>query len=337
MSQKANPTLIGLFVIIAGALTFGALMILGSGRFFKETETFVMYFDSDVAGLNVGAPVQFRGVQIGEVADIRLEYHTDTGEALVPVYVKFYPSTIHYVGDRNVAEEEVRAERFSRLRAQLQTQSFVTGLLKIMLIDDPKSPARLVGGDPLVPEIPTVRGFTEDLMDRLEDLPLGDIVENLNASVEQISQLLQSDGIRGTAKTLNVLLENLDRVVAKMDQAIPNASSELTLTATSFRKTLDATSALVAGLNPLADKLDASYPALMDSFTSNADAFLETQQQLTDTMAEIQGMMGDRSSTRYQFASAMDTVNAAARALQEFLDYLERHPEAFLTGKSQSE
>ena len=61
MSQKANPTLIGFFVVVATILAFGALLVLGSGRFFKERIRFVMYFDGDMSGLSIGAPVQYRG------------------------------------------------------------------------------------------------------------------------------------------------------------------------------------------------------------------------------------------------------------------------------------
>ena len=69
MSKKANPTVIGVFVVAALAIAVAAIVTLGSGKLFKQTETFVMYFESSLSGLDVGAPVELQGVRIGEVSN----------------------------------------------------------------------------------------------------------------------------------------------------------------------------------------------------------------------------------------------------------------------------
>ncbi|HVA40560.1 MAG TPA: MlaD family protein, partial [Candidatus Binataceae bacterium] len=60
----------------AVALAIGAVVILGSGRLFKQQHLFVLYFKSDVNGLKVGAPVKFRGVEIGSVTAVLLSVGT---------------------------------------------------------------------------------------------------------------------------------------------------------------------------------------------------------------------------------------------------------------------
>jgi paraquat-inducible protein B len=76
MSKPANKTIIGIFVVGAIALAVVALVVLGSGKFFKKTFRAVCYFEGSVGGLNIGAPVIFRGVKIGSVANVILRFDT---------------------------------------------------------------------------------------------------------------------------------------------------------------------------------------------------------------------------------------------------------------------
>ena len=66
MSQKANPTLIGAFVLGAAAIAVAGLLVLGGGKLFHRTRPFVIYLEGDVTGLRVGSPVRFQGVQVGD-------------------------------------------------------------------------------------------------------------------------------------------------------------------------------------------------------------------------------------------------------------------------------
>ena len=73
MSAKANKTMIGVFVLGAVVLALGAIVALGSGTFFTKTDRCIMFFPHSVGGLEVGAPVVFRGVPIGSVKEISIE------------------------------------------------------------------------------------------------------------------------------------------------------------------------------------------------------------------------------------------------------------------------
>ena len=72
MNKKISPTLIGVFVVGAVALIVIAILVFGSGRLFRQSRDFVLYFDNSVNGLRVGAPVKFKGVEIGQVKRIKL-------------------------------------------------------------------------------------------------------------------------------------------------------------------------------------------------------------------------------------------------------------------------
>ena len=166
MSKKANPARIGGFVL--GALTIGVLGIalFGSGRFFERTEPFVCYFDGSINGLAVGSNVKFKGVPIGSVAEIRLRFSDEDHSANVriPVVIRIDESKIEQGADRPVdlSDPQVLERLIGRgLRASLQSESLVTGLLYVNLDFYPEAPpSRLVeSGDLLV--IPTLPSTLE--------------------------------------------------------------------------------------------------------------------------------------------------------------------------------
>ena len=72
MGKRANPAVIGAFVVGAVVLVVVAAIVFGSGRFFRTTYSYILYFPSNVNGLKVGAPVKFKGIEIGSVQNILL-------------------------------------------------------------------------------------------------------------------------------------------------------------------------------------------------------------------------------------------------------------------------
>src|SRR5215470_19720389 len=98
MGKRVNPTIIGAFVLGAIALGIVAVTIWGSGRLFQKAYNYVCYFPGSVNGLNLGAPVKFRGVQVGNVTDIRLIYKQTNGEPRIPVFLKLDEDRMRELG-----------------------------------------------------------------------------------------------------------------------------------------------------------------------------------------------------------------------------------------------
>ena len=88
MNKKISPTLIGAFVVGAASLLVVAVIALGSGRLFRQTREFVLYFDNSVNGLRIGAPVKVKGVEIGSVKDIRLQLEASQEINKIPVIIE---------------------------------------------------------------------------------------------------------------------------------------------------------------------------------------------------------------------------------------------------------
>ena len=88
MKRRRAPVIVGAFVIAGITLAVIAVVLIGSGRMFRDTQSAVVYFDGSVNGLLVGAPVKFKGIPVGEVDAMRIDMSRVGGESgIVPIAV----------------------------------------------------------------------------------------------------------------------------------------------------------------------------------------------------------------------------------------------------------
>lgn len=100
MAKQANRMMIGGFVVIAIGLLAASLVIFGSGKFFRKTNKYVLYFEESIKGLNVGAPVLFQGVQVGTVTGIMIMADFKKIKADIPVYIEIEPARFQVRGEK---------------------------------------------------------------------------------------------------------------------------------------------------------------------------------------------------------------------------------------------
>jgi paraquat-inducible protein B len=133
MNKKMSPAMIGAFVLGAVALIVIAIVVFGSGRLFRQTREFVLYFDNSVNGLRIGAPVKVKGVEIGSVKDIRLQLEKGAEVNKIPVIIGIDLKKLTSRGATSavaVDPEALQKAIVDRgLRGQLEMESVVTGLL----------------------------------------------------------------------------------------------------------------------------------------------------------------------------------------------------------------
>src|SRR5690348_13019885 len=100
MGSKINPTTIGAFVVGAVVLVVAGALLFGGGQFFQEKLPYVMFFDRSVTGLNVGAPVIFRGVQVGQVTEVGAiaDPNPKTADVVIRVKVELVRGVIKVSG-----------------------------------------------------------------------------------------------------------------------------------------------------------------------------------------------------------------------------------------------
>ena len=143
MAKQSFKTAVGAFVIGGLALLVAGIILLGGGRMFSDDIEYVLYFDGSVSGLNIGAPVVFRGVPMGQVTRISLEANPRDASVTIPVYIRLDENSIVRAGVTGELTDNFRQEILRRLiqrglRARLQLQSLITGFYDL---------SRLEGGE----------------------------------------------------------------------------------------------------------------------------------------------------------------------------------------------
>jgi len=331
MAKQASKTVIGAFVVGALALVVAGVLIFGSGRFLEVRDTYIMYFEGSVKGLNIGAPVVLRGVKIGSVTDILLHVDPVDGSTLIPVIVEIEPDRISELrGDRTPSRRQ-RRENVQRmiergLRSQLQTQSYVTGQLMIAVDLYPDKPIKLVGADPRYPEIPTVPSGMEEIQKTLDNvietirkLPLEELFAKLLHAVEGIDALVHSPDMAASIKSLHQALESIRTLAANLDREVTPLVSSVDETLKDARK--------------LVEHIDSKIDTATEGVQGTVQAARKALEAAEQVLVSVEDMVDKNSTLRYQFNDALEQITSAARSFRVLCDQLEQHPESLLRGK----
>jgi paraquat-inducible protein B len=329
MSKQASKTLVGAFVLGALVLVVAGVIILGSGTFFTQVNKDVMFFQGSVKGLQIGAPVMFRGVQIGHVTNIVLEVNEKDLTAFVPVYTEIYQQKIVPIGSgggRSYSQQYLQLLIKKGLRAQLQLQSFVTGQLMVNLDFYPNAPIRLVGLETKYHEIPTIPSDLEQLTKTLEELPIKEIADRLNETLAGINRLVNSHDLQTSIGSLNQLLKNTDALVKNLNTKVGPLASDIEGTTDAARK------AFVQAEKTL--RFDEGEPGQIASSIketlSTADATLKDTRK---AVQNINGIAVQNANLGYEIGRTLEQISELSSSIRVLADYLERHPEALLRGK----
>ena len=334
MNKKISPAMIGAFVLGAVALIVIAILVFGSGRLFRQTRSFVLYFDNSVNGLRVGAPVKLKGVEIGSVKDIRILVGQGTAADKIPVIIEIDLKKLTQRGAADAAEATVDPEAMQKvivdrgLRGQLDMESLVTGLLFVALDFFPGTPIDLVqkpGGDYDYPEIPTLpttleqaKGAVERILNKLDEIDFKELGVNLQATLKGVNRTVNSPEIES-------VLRSLARIMPKVDQAVVNISN---LAGTTEAK-----------VKILADDLQHTSGDARLALKQAGDALKQTEETMKRAeaaVANIETLSDLDSPVNYELVKGLRDVSTAARSLRALTDYLERNPRALIFGKPNS-
>jgi paraquat-inducible protein B len=325
MAKRTSPAAIGFFVVGGLALIVAAIAVLGSGRLFREEHKYICFFQGDLNGLKVGAPVKVRGVEIGSVAEIRLGLPPSFGklkqQALMtlPVIIEVNAAQIKNQGGTGEALQPDQVDKFIQmgLRAQLNTESLLTGLLYIDLNLHPNSPLNvaLEPGTSEYPEIPTIPTDLEQVQDtamkalaKLDKIDFNALVSSITYAANSANQLLSSPDIKATLSSLKLATAGLNNTVLEVQREI-------------------------GALNTKVDPLILSMTRTSDSLKKTADQANVALAQLKSTLDTLQIAVAPDSPFAYRLDVALDNLSQASGAIRQLADFLQRDPSALVRGR----
>lgn len=315
MSKKANPTAIGVFIVVAALLAVFAVVVFDSSRFFTKKQRIVMYFDESVNGLDIGAPLKFKGVRIGQVVKIYIDFNQSDEHTSIPVIAEI--DVTHFrenLGAKmDITSEAVIQQMIEQdgLRARLQQSSFVTGLLFVELNYHKKAPAAryVQGNNPnydTYPEIPTLPGNMAQLL------------ENITTTLTKVSEM----DLVGISQKANSILAKVDSGMGEI--AFAQINAELVGSLTNMRE--------LTGNDNLHEAFRRLGP-MIASATQTLEGFTAVLGQFTEITGRVDDLLSDDSPVVSELSHTLQELSRMLNSLRVLSDYLERNPSSLFMGK----
>ena len=323
--SKANPAVVGGFVVGAIALIVIGLLVFGGSGWFAQRQKYIAYFPGSVKGLQVGAPVDFRGVTIGQVTSVKVLFNPKEVNARIPVMMEFDPTQIEVVGDEQLVGGNEGTQRLitAGLRAQLQSQSLLTGLLFVNLDFYPNAPVRLVNGGEPYPEIPTIPSEFEQLQ-----RSAGDIATRVPVLLDQLNGLLTdlNQTLKQTSGGFGTVVSDVAAITQQVRKSTPEVVART-------EKMTDELQRAAATLNDILQTNRDAIGSMIDEWTATASAVRGMSDELEQVLAENrQGLRDFTQYGLYEYTGLAQDAQRLVDQINRIAEQLERNPAGFLFG-----
>jgi paraquat-inducible protein B len=348
MAEEANPTLIGAFIAGAIALLLGAVFIFSNANWGKPSQHYVIHFNESLNGLSIGAPVKLKGVQIGEVTDIQVEYSPNKAEVSTPVYIEVHTEKIvRTAGSPENADIEKEIEYLIEkgMRMQLQLTSFVTGQFFIEAKMMPGTPINLSGrkhehGLVELPSVPSTQAQFSGVLGEIENMPVQAVIKDAFAVVNKIRGFLDSPEVALGLSNIGSILSGLDKTMSAVGPRIDPIMADLQKTTKSANHVMASVghdidplmSQAKNNLTKLNDSLELMQKTLSDLNTGIKDN-PDTIKNINTLMLNAGQTLDPNKQTIQNLNSTLKDVSRLTYSLRVLSDYLSKHPEALLVGK----
>jgi paraquat-inducible protein B len=325
VSAKTHPRLVGAFVLGAILLVVAAVVLLSTGAWFQTRWHCAVFFPGSVKGLDKGAPVTFRGVKIGEVKEVTPFLSGKEPPIQIEVVLEIRGGVVQapegvaplYAGR---SSEQFARELIKRgIRGRMLSASLLTGQRYIDFDFLPQEPARVAGISRRYPELPTTPTAMEKLsekagqfFDKLADLPLDQMLEDVRKALQSLRELLESPDIRGA-------LRGARRSMEALEPALVDARGAL--------KDVDAL------VKKLSGEVDSSGPEVRAALADARKTLERAQQAIERLQKTLQGT----NQAQLEATRTLEELSQTLAVMRNLAEYIQTHPEAVVIGKPRAE
>ncbi len=314
--MKVSSTAIGAFMVGAILFIVAATVFFSEGRFFSDKSRYVLFFDTSIQGLQVGAPVKLKGVTIGEVVAISAFYNPTTIDITNAIYMDIDPTHITREDEIDSTLEDLIE---AGMRAQLKTQSFLTGLLYVEVDFFPDTEVTYKGLDPRYVEIPTTLTSLEELTQSLEEIDFKGIARNIQEISGALKTIVGGEEFQQLTGNLNSALDSVDRLAGTLEASVARLTPEVDASLTEIRR--------------LAGTINVAVPEATRDLKTAVAQVEAMVRSLDAAVADISYSVSDDSPFFHELTRAAEEVRRAATAVQVLATTLEARPESLLRGK----
>ncbi len=335
MSKRINPALIGTFVIGALVLIAVAITMLGSGQLFHHRHIYVLYFRSNVNGLNVDAPVKFHGVEIGSVNRILLSLSqvenairvNNPAMIRVPVLIELDENKIISHGGKALDLDDPRNLKrliAAGLRGQLAFESLLTGMVYVDLDMYPGTTPHFVlppnSGFQEIPTQPTMLEQVQEefrkVVSRLSQVDFPAVSRSMVEMTDSISDLAHSPQLQATIDQLRKTAKSTDEAAQSAKRMMDTVRAQVVPLSTSMRAASESTAVTMR-------QARVAMAAAQQAFVSGQLA-----------LDEARKVLDPASPVTYQLSEALENIASTARSIKALSDLLERDPSVLIRGRA---
>lgn len=324
---------VGVLILSGAALAVGFVLFLTSGRLGRDQQIFETYVRESVTGLDVGAPVRFRGVSVGRVTEIGLVAIDYPIPNATPSMTEFRLVIIRFAVREQylIYPNMIQSAVGNGLRARLSTQG-ITGVsyLELDFVDEDRFPVATIPWTPRYPVIPSVpstvaqvTNAAERIVERLDNIDIEALLGNINGLVTDIRGVVRSDELTGTLREAAEAMTALRGAVREADiaavlteirDAAQNVSS-FANAATALANSPDIGNILTSA-NRVATDLRAAITRLPQAIQSLETTIRAARTVTTDTQADLVPLLRDLRATA---ANLRDVTEALRRSPSQAL------------------
>jgi paraquat-inducible protein B len=329
MKTKINPAVVGAFVLGAFAIGIIALLALGSLSLFSKPERFMAYFDESISGLDEGSPVKLRGVRVGHVVGISIRYDRATNKSVAAVLCELNRGSItdEHGASLDISDREALQALVDRgLRAQLEVLGLATGLLFVELdfLDPAKHPDTSNTTEVkyvVVPSAPSdlaeFRASATTLLAKMQEIDFKGLSTELKNLLVETRLRIEGVDFKGLAAQWKRTGESVD-ALARSPDALRSFEN--------LNKTLEVLRSSIVRLDTQVDANGKDLQATLVQAKAALESFNAAAVSAKGFISAQQGFSTDTSR-------ALERVADAAESVQRLADFLERNPNALVSGR----